>query len=80
MAYTYPAPGGHSMKRMDRTKVKLTGLSAHRGDEYVEGTPAERLALVWDLTVLAWGLATGGKIHAQSRLQRDVAVLRRGKG
>ena len=51
------------------------------GEAYLSLTPAERLGLVWPLTVDAWTLiaaARGETFDAQSRLQRDrISVQRR---
>jgi hypothetical protein len=41
------------------------------------GGPEERLSQVWDLTQEVWLFFQG--INAEQRLQRDVAVLVRGK-
>ncbi len=65
------------MKRLDRTVSRLTTLSDDTDDGYVPGTMAERIDMVWDITVALWSVSTGGRINAQSRLQRDVAVLRK---
>lgn len=64
-----------SMGRMDRRQACL--YRGHdRGDSYVPGTPAYRVAVVWELTRELW-LLSGADV--ERRLQRDVAVLvRRG--
>jgi hypothetical protein len=41
------------------------------------GSPEERLLQVWDLTEEVWLFFQGA--HAEQRLQRDAAVLIRGK-
>jgi hypothetical protein len=40
------------------------------------GTPAERVNIVWDITVALWSISTRGQINAESRLQRNVAMFR----
>jgi len=46
---------------------------------FMPGTPAERLAQVWELTRDAW-LFLDPTFDAEQRLQRDIAVLvRRGR-
>ena len=35
---------------MDRKKTALYRMSDHRNDDFVPGTPAERISLVWPLT------------------------------
>lgn len=62
---------------VDRQRVRLfRSLSESDDGGFMPGTPAERLAQVWELTREAWFFAdpTG----AEQRLQRDVAVLIRG--
>ena len=41
-------------------------------------TPAQRLAMVWPLTLQAWSFT--GKPLAQSRLPRHIVLVRRGAG
>ncbi len=55
-------------------------MSAIENDDFVPGSMKERIDMVWDITVALWSLSSKGKIHAQSRLQRDVTVLTRGTG
>jgi len=63
---------------LDRQDVRIfrSLKEAHDGG-YMPGTPAERLAQVWELTREAWSLLDAG--HAEQRLQRHVAVLIRGE-
>jgi hypothetical protein len=60
---------------MDRTKVKVGRMEDAPEMEAVEGTYAERIAMVWPLTVDALGFA--GSFDAESRLRRDVVHLQR---
>lgn len=67
------------MKTMKRGVVKTIrqGDQSFR-DDYVQGTPQRRLALVWPLTREVVALCK--QFHVERRLQRDVAVLgRRGR-
>lgn len=65
---------------LERRTVKLL-RSDHEADDggFMPGSPAERLAQVWELTRDAW-LFFDATFDAEQRLQRDVAVLvRRGR-
>ena len=66
-----------SLPRMDRSVVKLTTLDQQGSDSGVpHATPAERLLMVWPLTLTAWAFKEPNVV--QSRLQRHVArVIRR---
>jgi len=66
------------MTLVDRkhVRVHLSHATADDGG-YMPGTPAERLALVWELTREVWEFSQGTR--AEQRLQRDVAVLIRGE-
>jgi hypothetical protein len=51
--------------------------------EYVALTPAERVAMVWPLTVSAWTMlnaAQGKPFDAESGLQRDHISIQRRRG
>lgn len=64
------------MKR-DVVKTIRQGDQSWR-DDYVPGTPQQRLALVWPLTREVAALCR--QLNVERRLQRDVAVLdRRGR-
>ena len=61
---------------MDRGIAKTMRMADQIArDNYVPGTPQSRLALVWPLTREVASLSKHH--HAERRLQRDVAVLRR---
>jgi hypothetical protein len=67
------------MQPMDRSQVRLFHSHAAADDQgYMPGTPEQRVLAVWDLTREAWALWR--KDDAERRLQRNVAVLVRGKG
>jgi hypothetical protein len=61
--------------KLDRTIVNVTALDDDSDEGFVEGSPAQRIDCVWDIAVALWSIATGGEVHAESRLRRDVAVL-----
>jgi hypothetical protein len=63
------------MKRNITAKYRITD---HRNDDYVPGTPEERLKLVWPLTREITSLST--KHDAERRLQRHVTRLIRREG
>jgi hypothetical protein len=70
------------MDLMDRSRTvtRLRRLADPEEDAYVAGlTPGERMALVWPLTLQAWGFAEG--TTGEPRLRRDVVrVVRRLNG
>jgi hypothetical protein len=47
-------------------------------DAYVEGSPAERVGFVWEITKELWSLRN--RQDAERRLQRNVATLIRQQG
>jgi hypothetical protein len=65
---------------LERRTVKLFRSHDEATDGgFMPGSPAERLAQVWELTRDAW-LFFDPTFDAEQRLQRDVAVLvRRGR-
>lgn len=65
-------------KRMDRQHTAKHRMSDRRHDDFVPGTPAERIALVWPLTLEAVSLSK--RYDAEQRLQRHVTSLRRREG
>ncbi len=77
---TRPCRLKNVMHKLDRTVSKLTTLADEIDDGYMAGSPEERISAVWDITVALWSISTKGAIHAESRLQRDVAVLRETQG
>ena len=67
------------MQQNNRQILRVKRLSEHdRENDLVRSTPAERLAMVWQLTVDAW--AFRGIDIAQSRLQRHIVSIHRRKG
>jgi hypothetical protein len=66
------------MPPVDRQQIRIYRSHAAADDGgYMPGSPADRLSEVWDLTRDVWLFCQG--IDAEQRLQRDVAVLIRGK-
>ena len=64
---------------MDRKHTATSRMSDRRKDDFVPGTPADRLSLVWPLTREIASLSK--KLDAERRLQRHVTrLVRRGKG
>ncbi len=64
--------------RTDRTRVVKTTLKAQDdGDVIADASPAERMAMVWPMTVDAWTFMDPAR--AESEFQRHVVrVERRG--
>jgi hypothetical protein len=64
---------------MDRSDypTRLSRLGEEPADR-LPPSPAERIAMVWTLTVQAWAFEEGG--DAESRLRRDVGRVIRGGG
>jgi hypothetical protein len=61
---------------MDRSQVKLTSLQQHLCDSnafVADATPAERIQMVWPLTLEAWSLKDP-KI-AERRFQKHVVRI-----
>lgn len=63
---------------MKREHTVRSRLAERRADDFVPGSPAERIALVWPLTREIVSLST--RYDAEQRLQRHVAVLVRREG
>jgi hypothetical protein len=61
---------------MNRNAVRIVRKSDERpSDDYVDGTPESRIAMVWPITEELASLSP--KHNVEQRLQRDVAVLKR---
>ena len=63
---------------MNRHHTILGQLKDHQHDDYVPGTPEERIHLVWQLTREIVSLSANH--DAERRLQRHVTRLVRGEG
>ena len=63
---------------MNRKNTVIYRMADRRNDDFVPGTPAERMSLVWPLTQ---EIASLSKKHdAERRLQRHITRLVRRKG
>jgi hypothetical protein len=63
-----------------RTRVRIRRLHEDDGRaDVAELTPSARLAMMWQLARDAWAFK-GEPQHAESRLQRHVVRVRRGRG
>ena len=58
---------------MDKMHTAIGRMTDHRQDDYVPGTPEERIRLVWTLTREITSLSV--KHDAERRLQRHVTCL-----
>lgn len=66
--------------KLDRTVTHKGQMHELQDDGFVQATMQERVDMVWDMTSSLWSVSTRGEIHAQSRLQRNVAVFSRRRG
>ena len=62
--------------KLDRSITKLTTIKESEDHGYMPGTPAERVNIVWDITVALWSISTRGKIKMGTRLRKDIALLK----
>jgi len=61
---------------MEKNAVRiLRSIDQQPADDFVSGTPAGRIAMVWPITEELASLSP--KHNVEQRLQRDVAVLER---
>lgn len=64
---------------MQRTLIRKIPLhQSDRADDLKDKTPQELLGMMWQLALNAWAFKEN--LNAEPRLQRDVVVLKRGKG
>lgn len=68
------------MMKLDKKRIRIINMNDNHDDGFIQATAQKRLEMVWDITVALWAISTKGAIHAQSRLQRDVAVFKREGG
>ena len=64
------------MKR--KIQVRKRALHDPEEDDLKDKTPAERIGMMWQLTLDAWSFKE--KLDAEPRLQRHVVVLKRRGG
>lgn len=60
---------------MKRVLTKVGRITDKRNDDFVPGTPASRIRMVWPLTREVASLSKD--FNVRQRLQRDVTILRR---
>ena len=63
--------------KLKRGAVKLSQMKDIIDDDYVEASIKERIEMVWDITAELWSISKKGDLSAKSRLQRNVASLKR---
>ena len=61
--------------KLNRNVSKLSKMKDVVNDEYVDASVKDRIEMVWDITQELWSISTKGNVNAESRLQRDVAIL-----
>jgi hypothetical protein len=67
-----------SSSRTDRSKVVKTTLQSQGDDIFLaDATPAERIGMVWQLTLDAWAFTDPDR--AKSEFQRHVVRVQRGE-
>ena len=66
--------GRQGTNNVDRSQAVLIKGKIQTSD-YVDAPPAQRVAMVWELTEELWSIS--GRTDAQRRLQRDVAALKK---
>lgn len=66
--------------KLDRNNTRLLKMNQEQDDGFIQATMRQRIEMVWDITVALWSVSSAGEINVQSRLQRDVALLKRGAG
>lgn len=71
---------GELRVKLDRTVIRKGQMHTDPDDGFVQATMQQRIDMVWDITSALWSVSTRGEIHAQSRLQRNVAVFSRRSG
>ena len=62
---------------MDRKKVVIKNIH-DKQDDYVEGSPAMRIGLMWELTAEAWSFVKNSNV--KQRLQRHITNLSQKRG
>ncbi|MGA2092800.1 MAG: hypothetical protein ABSH16_05250 [Sedimentisphaerales bacterium] len=61
--------------RVDRSRAALIKGKSSINRDYVDAPPAQRVAMVWELTQELWSL--NGRTDAQQPMRRDVAILKK---
>ena len=65
------------MIKLNRKHAVLKRMK-QEDDDYVDASPAERVAFIWELTQEIWSLRD--KKRVQQRLQRNITILKKRKG
>ena len=68
------------MMKLDRTVIRKGRMPTFQDHGFIQATMKQRIEMVWDITLALWTVSTRGRIHAQSRLQRNVAMFSRRRG
>lgn len=63
--------------KLNRKVARIVNKDEELDDDYVKSTMTDRVQMVWDMTVQLWSISTKGDITAKSRLQRNIATLKR---
>ena len=63
--------------KIDRKKVVIKSIH-DKQDDYVEGSPAMRIGLMWELTAQAWSFVKNSNV--EQRLQRHITNLSQKRG
>ena len=63
------------INRIDRSRAVLIRGKSRLNQDYVYAAPAQRVAMVWELTQELWSL--NGRTDAQQPMRRDFAILKK---
>lgn len=63
--------------KLNRKIARIVNINDDLDDDYVQTTMTDRVGMVWDMTVQLWSVSTKGEISAESRLQRNIASLKK---
>lgn len=64
------------MEKLKRTIITKKSLKDVES-EYIEGTPEERISMVWEISCDTWAFINN--TNAERRLQRNVTTIIRGR-
>lgn len=68
---------GSTKMKINKDVASLTLMKNIVDDDFVDATIADRISMVWDITEELWSLTKEGETSVKSRLQRNVANLKR---
>ena len=63
--------------KLNRKITRIVNINDDLDEDYVQTTMTDRVGMVWDMTVQLWSVSTKGEISAESRLQRNIASLKK---